>query len=219
MMDEVHPEDTLFFVAEADFRFYHADCQLEEAYLDMEIAAERLKRAQAQDAVWNPPLQKDLEVSQPPDDSDTQLPDPEALVADPEQWAELMFQQNKVLSSQEDPNGQLPLMAPLLNACDREARLQAAPSPELEDLVSLCNEAARHGRGNFVWLGWNACPDSRWTARDPEKIANGSNLIAVTAAGARWLQPRFEAAYMPCTCVRDPAFCTHVLHATHGTLC
>ena len=67
------------------------------------------------------------------------------------------------------------------------------PTQELQDLVCICTAAARRGPGNFVWLSWNATPDRSRPASTATNIANGSQLIAVTAAGARWLQPKLEA--------------------------
>ena len=66
-------------------------------------------------------------------------------------------------------------------------------SPELFDIVSICNQAHRakapDGRhmGDIVWLSWNAAaagtkgPTKRWTGRT---IYNGSTAIAYTKAGA-----------------------------------
>ena len=75
----------------------------------------------------------------------------------------------------------------------QQGRPAPAPTPELLDIVGMCNKAARVHRGGLVWLGWNPTPDRKWKANKPKRIANGSNCIAVTAAGARWLQPRLEA--------------------------
>jgi hypothetical protein len=58
---------------------------------------------------------------------------------------------------------------------------------ELLDLVALCNSAARDGHGNCVWLGWNAANGREHKAQRPERIANGSQLIAAAAKDARFL--------------------------------
>eukprot|EP00969_Alexandrium_andersonii_P314605 13897891-Alexandrium_andersonii.AAC.1 len=44
MADPRHPEDTLFFVAEADFRVYEADCWAREHLREQEHMAERRVR-------------------------------------------------------------------------------------------------------------------------------------------------------------------------------
>ena len=70
------------------------------------------------------------------------------------------------------------------------------PTPELLDLLCLMTKANRLGRGNFVWLGWNASPSGSDTPKRAQSIANGSQLIAVTARGARWMLNRFEVRCM-----------------------
>lgn len=55
------------------------------------------------------------------------------------------------------------------------------PSQELRDLVRLATAAHRCGRGNIIWLGYEA----RNSAGLRTMPSYGSSLIAVTAAGAR----------------------------------
>ena len=67
-------------------------------------------------------------------------------------------------------------------------------SPELEDLVAICNVAGRLGRGGCVWLGWNASNDRAFNAANRAIIAHGSHLIAFTVAGARFLCANWPSA-------------------------
>ena len=71
-------------------------------------------------------------------------------------------------------------------------------SPELVDLLCYMSKAESVGRGNLVWFGWNASPTGSNSPRRAQSPSNGSQLIAITAKGARWLQPRLEA---PPACV------------------
>eukprot|EP00969_Alexandrium_andersonii_P201542 8905063-Alexandrium_andersonii.AAC.1 len=54
MADAGHPEDALFFVAEADFRIYEADCWAQEHLHEQEqIAGRRVRLGQlAGAALW-----------------------------------------------------------------------------------------------------------------------------------------------------------------------
>ena len=61
MTDPVHPDDTLFLVAEADFRSYKADCLCEHANLDMEQAAERARVSAAQERAFQVPPETDAQ--------------------------------------------------------------------------------------------------------------------------------------------------------------
>ena len=63
-----------------------------------------------------------------------------------------------------------------------------ACSSELVDIVKLCNAAARCGKKDLLWLCWNAGASVRKTAP-----SFGSNLIALTADGARKMQQNFQA--------------------------
>ena len=63
-------------------------------------------------------------------------------------------------------------------------------SPELTDLVAICNEAARVQRGNVVWLSWNAAqPEQKRNVRG-NRVSYGSTMLGFTAAGARYLLDR-----------------------------
>ena len=194
MMDPTHPPDTLFFVAEGDFRIYAADCVVEAAQLETEAAAERVSRMAAQiDADVHE--RRQVQVREPLSREEAQAVEEVAAAAelDPSVAHAVKGVAAQVRSEYDISAGPLEVFAPTQRWSVKEGRPMPPPSPELEDLVCICNQAARLGRGNFVWLGWNATPDRTWECHNPERIANGSQLVAVTAAGARWLQPKLEA--------------------------
>ena len=197
-MDPVHPDDTLFIVAKGDFRFYRADCEGKQANLDLEAAAERARRTEMQQRALQVPPQTDVQPH--PDSNDaagsdsTEIYDEAEAAHDAASWLDHVQEEEGVQSRFELREGcGLPLFEPKLKPSHKLGRARPEPTPELEDIVCLCNAAARIGRGNLVWLGWNATPDKRWKVNNPERIANGSQLLAITSAGARWLQPRLEA--------------------------
>ena len=203
MMDPVHPDDTLFLVAEADFRFYKADAMGEQANLDMEQAEQRAQRYEAQERASNVPPATDVQRLPGSDSADAQ-PMPgsdsdEQAAKDEIQWQDFVREEEGVRSQYQAPAQTLPVFEPRLRPSHKEGRERAECTPELEDIVCLCNAAARLQRGNLVWLGWNAQPGPERKCPDPCKIANGSQLVAITAAGARWLQPVLEA---PLYCVQ-----------------
>jgi hypothetical protein len=81
----------------------------------------------------------------------------------------------------------------------RPAKMQAERthfgkcSQNLEDLVLYFNAAARVGRGNLMWAGWNA---SQWSAGGPKtrntSPTSGAQLVLLTAIGARFLCDKRE---------------------------
>ena len=75
------------------------------------------------------------------------------------------------------------------------------PSPELLDLLAYMTAAAQHDRGNLVWFGWNASPTGSDKPKRTTAISNGSQLIAITAKGARWMKDRLEARIRARACV------------------
>ena len=197
MMDPVHPDDTLFIVAEGDFRFYRADCEGEQANMDLEAAVERARRTEIQERALQVPPQTDVQPLPGSTDaagSASRQEDAAQAAQDAAEWQDHVELEEGVQSEFETREGcGLPLFEPRLKPSHKLGRERPEPTPELEDIVCLCNAAARLGRGNLVWLGWNATPDKRWKVKHPERIANGSQLLGITSAGARWLQPRLEA--------------------------
>ena len=63
-------------------------------------------------------------------------------------------------------------------------------SPELVDMVKLCNAADRVGGGGFVWLGWNKGQGQ--SDRRKSSLGWGSQLVAVSAWAAREMHANFE---------------------------
>ncbi len=195
MMDPTHPADTLFFVAEGDFRIYAADCEVEAAQLETEAAAERVSRVAAQiDAEAHERRQVQSRSPLTQEEAQAAEEAAEAAELDPSVLHAVKGVAAQVRSEYDISAGPLEVFTPTQRWSLKEERPMPPPSPELEDLVCLCNAAARVGRGNLVWLGWNATPDRSYECHTPERIANGSQLVAVTAAWARWLQPKLEAS-------------------------
>ena len=195
MMRPEHPADTLFFVCEADWRIYEADCEVEIAQFDNEVAAERISRvATVMDAIAHDNLLP--RTSQPvsmEEYSDAQ----EALDqtrGEPDVSEDMARLAQEARDMYDIATGNLEVFLPMQRWSAKQGRPMPFPTEELVDLVALCNAASQEGRGNLVWMGWNATPDRKNKASRPHVIANGSNMIAVTAAGARWLQPKLEAA-------------------------
>ena len=196
-MDPTHTEDTLFIIAEADWRIYAADCEAEIAQVDLEIAAERyLSRPQElRDDEVEQAFAKELLESLRQDDSANAAAAPSPPSA---QWVESPLTQEErdmleeaTAAGADITAGDLEIYTPLLRWSNKEGRPMPAPTDELQDIVAYCNAAARVGRGNCVWLGWNATPDrSNPPPKRPQRIANWSNCIAITAKGARWLHPK-----------------------------
>ena len=66
-------------------------------------------------------------------------------------------------------------------------------APELCDLVALCNAADSVGRGNMVWLGWNAGFAGEVKKKPTDKTFQfGSHCVAFTKKGAQALLEHME---------------------------
>ena len=79
------------------------------------------------------------------------------------------------------------------------------PSMELQDIVKICNQAARHQLGGLVWLCYESCGASSKTRVKARKCspAHGAMCIAVTAKTARkmqrdWKKLGFTILILPC---------------------
>lgn len=193
-MDPCHPDDTLFLICEGDWRIYRADTEVYADQVEKELSAERLSRVAAQ--VRAQLRGESVPVAaRPLNDEEAALADEMASRATADAFEAAVLQQSALDARQRlalTTEG-LEVFTPQRRWDAQQGRPAPAPTPELLDIVGMCNKAARVHRGGLVWLGWNPTPDRKWKANKPKRIANGSNCIAVTAAGARWLQPRLEA--------------------------
>jgi hypothetical protein len=66
----------------------------------------------------------------------------------------------------------------------------------LTDIVSICTQCHRLGRGNLIWLTWQAAEGLSKPA-SASRIQFGSTGIAITRGGARMLQSAFESGDFP----------------------
>ena len=153
----------------------------------------RALRHEMQERALQVPPDADVVGSSSAEGSASKQVDAAQAARDEMDWQRHVFEEEGVKSAPDPAMTTMPLFEPRLRPSHKLGRERLPCTPELEDLVCLCNAAAQCGRGNLVWLGWNAMLDKKWKVKHPERIANGSQLIAVTAAGARWLQPRLEA--------------------------
>ena len=161
------PDDQLFLVFEEDFRFYKADAELPIA-----------------SAVFQPePRITAASSSHEQGGGSTEL----VATAEPNSS---QFWENTV-----GPRGEQRVHDFFYVSPVRLARKDVdVVSTELEDLAAICNAAGRLGRGGCVWLGWNASIDRKYNAANRARIANGSQLIAFTTAGARFLCANWPSA-------------------------
>lgn len=61
---------------------------------------------------------------------------------------------------------------------------RAAENELVTDIVKICNEAHRLGKGDFIWLGYNVPDKDRMKPNVRPKLGFGSQCIAVTRAAA-----------------------------------
>ena len=70
--------------------------------------------------------------------------------------------------------------------------VRATATPELTDLIHMATSAHRVGRGEFIWASW--APNSKTRV---QSIARGSTLLLVSRDGATSIQEVFNSA-KPC---------------------
>ena len=164
MSDARFAPDTLFIVAEDDWRLWRTDC--------------RGGRSLDQDAM---PAGREGELAAP------------SAEAGP--WSSLQAASSDAGRRQSrKPRRQQPAAAasgPTGWGRPKKAKKEEfeQTSQELCDVVHMCNFAHRHGKGELVWLSWNASAAAKWTP------TFGSSLIAVSARGARILQHNFDEQF------------------------
>ena len=180
MADERHPEDTLFFVAEEDFRFYKGDSQ---AVVGVQ------KRPLTLEAHWQQLLASEAEGSA------TEIYAARQMLRE----ATLRAGGKRVYppESAAEPFAAAHERVTWRSASKPERWELAGVSSELLDLVHICTAAKRVGGGGLVWLSFEttrgAKPETghrRWVRGAP---GHGTTLVAVTAECARKMHANFNA--------------------------
>ena len=191
MADACHPEDTVFFVAEGDFRFYREDALAEATVMDQLCTVNRIGRVTellqptAGQGVWSWLGDPNVPVGEP------------VAPAGPASAGEPVAPAGSGASSARASSAAEPKYEPARDvfAYTSPTKPSAAEfkdvSPELIDLLCYMTAAEKVGRGNLCWFGWNANPNGG-PAKRSQSIANGSQLIAITTKGARWLKDKLE---------------------------
>ena len=157
MLDPRHPEDSLFFVAESDYRFYPEDCV--ESWYEIVQDEEQPWLHEQLLVETAPPVMEDPPSPAPATDTEpSPAPAEEAPARPPKK--------------RRGYQGWMAAQRTALTANEVEV------SRELRDLVQICNRAAMIGRGHVVWFGWCA----KATKRSLPSF--GSHLLAVTKQGA-----------------------------------
>ena len=134
MMGPRHPEDALFIVAEADYRFYPEDC-VGDWYA---IVADPRRPALDENLKEIPPSGATPSPS-PGDITDQPSPSPAAPIAEVATSKERKFMDWQQAQKSQDKSAEF--------------------SEEIRELVQCCNVAAKIGHGNLVWFGW--CPSGK----------------------------------------------------------
>ena len=161
------PDDHLFLVFEEDFRFYKSDAEADIASSELRPEPRTTAASSSRD---RPGSTAELVASGAPNESQF--------------WAEAV-----------GPRGEQRVHDFFYVSPVRLARGDITEvATELEDLVAICNAVGRLGRGGCVWLGWNASVDRKYQAANRARIANGSQLIGFTTAGARFLCANWPSA-------------------------
>ncbi len=169
MADERHTEDTLFFIAEEDWRCFEEDA---------------LDGAGVQAIHMKPSELVSIEVPQ----------DVDAAVA--ARKKSKAWHQAEVAPAEEQVSSQPPADMEEVGPgwfcrTTKPARsVFSDVSPELIDMVKLCNVASRHEAGGLVWLSWN--PNVGDTRYRNDALKFGSQLIAVSAWAARLMLKNFD---------------------------
>ena len=205
MADDRHCPDTLFFVAESDFRFFSADCTVDH------IAAAASAAVTPAQGTAGPSGQS---LSPGPGPSR-----PRTFAEECDAWMAAREAERLDVQPGDEPGSLLALQDELQRRDQatesltgepgsEPPRKQRPPPPtagvwtqqntdwmsdpqattqELHDLVQMCTIAHRHNVGGLVWLSWNACGSKPPARYKKQSIAFGSQLIAVSHIAAKQL--------------------------------
>lgn len=179
MADERHAPDTLFFVAEEDFRLFarHSACQ--------PAAGARVAEAAyaASSTAWAARTPAFVDV----------VNEPVALTLD--ELYSWRYDVAPITESQDDLFGPpaagtdswRKLIGGLYVPARKPTRTEATAvgvSQYLEDMVRIVTAASREGLGDLVWLSYDATDKKGHKSR----VAHASTLVAVSAGGAKKLR-------------------------------
>lgn len=208
MMDERHPDDTLFFVAECDYRFYRGDAEArvlqpawttegmqqklwnlresgrkeaEKALEAAQIEAKRTAKSRSSGARSSGDQRSRTPTKSPWVDADADAPN----WGSPSQPPDVASEDDRgsltptVIEESEDDEAAEREEANLSGWQRKPPR--HPPSQELLDLVGICNKAAKLNLGNIVWLAWEPATSRRGRKQVP---CHGTTLLGMTRHGA-----------------------------------
>ena len=191
MTDERHANDTLFLVAESDFRFHREHCVSGKNWLAQvdEFVEEHLKRPSTVEAwgLLNPAVPPEEGVISPTTDDEggggtapISEPDwggtePDAPAGDSEAEPDARSAKRKEGAEKDKVS-----FWGFTRGRRYEGR-EAYVCEELQDLVRIATVAHRKGKGDVVWYSWVG---SKKKKTEP---SHGSTLVGVSKDGARFL--------------------------------
>ena len=155
MQDYRHSEDTLFLFCESDFRFHEAHDVSTEEWLAATLAAGHEAEPIAGRA-----------------GASSSSTDPLGLASAPAEPLAGGGRARKAPAKRR---------LGIWEASGRGLATEMDFTEDLKNVVRICNEAMRIGRGNFVWLGWNG--DKKHKSR----VMTGTHFMAFTPKGAHLL--------------------------------
>ena len=173
--DPRHPEDTLFFVFEEDWRLNPWDCKGTEGLVEDDM-----------------PPWRGVELTAPP--SLAAIPKTREQDAKRKKvhgyWRPVDLKKRQEIES--EPTAGCANYTPEEMGWYSKMRKPASVewetvSTELVDMVKLFNASAKAGARDLLWMSWNASTKTR-----KEVPAYGSHLIALTARCARVLHANFD---------------------------
>ena len=172
MLDERHVEDTLFIVVEEDFRFFNEE-QGEPIAPKLELKAS----------------QSFLQSALEPEMLDSFPGEADKLLTLQSHWQTRVgvpgdHKKSTSSSSRDELSFTTRATKPTRKELEGES-----PSPLLENLVRLCTAAHRKHIGDIVWFCYNEDEHKKSTMFPEPQF--GSNGIAVSRPGARWIQKEF----------------------------
>ena len=165
--DQRHPPDTLFFVAEEDWRLKEAHC------MPMQEGALAELPADLQQRLGKPQTEEELQEAR----ANVRFPRDQHLSAPPAGQA----------AGQPDPNAWEPPPVPFDARGQKPASEEfTATSSHITNLVKIMSESSRAGAGHLLWLSWN--PNCKRVTHP----TGSSGLLALTAEAARALVFHFD---------------------------
>ena len=193
MADANHCPDTLFLIAESDFRFYSADCGDHVGDASVTVAAGDFGAVPKQQSL-SPVAMSDgvvvtesLSTSAPVLDPIAAVPHTAAPAAS--SWQGASSIPESLTGGHMRPRGEQPHAVPRSSivwslAESQASRILSGDNQDLKDVVHTCTLAHRHTVGEVVILSWNAgvfeeCREDRFGSTAPR-----CSLVGVSHLGA-----------------------------------